>query len=56
MGVSILTLLVSWVSCVNGFDSGASIGCINAVISAGHVVQSTQQEVKVILERLRAGF
>lgn len=56
MGVSIPTLLVSWVFCVNFFNSGASIGGINAVVSAEHVVQSTQQGAKVISERLRAGF
>ncbi|KAJ5230197.1 hypothetical protein N7489_010905 [Penicillium chrysogenum] len=36
--------------------AGAGIGGINAVVSVEHVVQSTQQEVKVILERLRARF
>ncbi|KAJ6188882.1 hypothetical protein N7519_003790 [Penicillium mononematosum] len=36
--------------------AGTGIGGINAVVSAEHVVQSTQQEVKVILERLRARF
>ncbi|CAG8316991.1 unnamed protein product [Penicillium nalgiovense] len=36
--------------------AGASIGGINAVVSAEHVVQSTQQGAKVISERLRAGF
>jgi hypothetical protein len=56
MGVSMPTLLVSWGFRVNGFDSGAGIGGINAVVSVEHVVQSTQQEVKVILERLRARF
>lgn len=41
---------------VNDFDSGASIGSINAVVSVEHVVQSTQQGVKVILGRLNTGF
>ncbi|KAJ6128403.1 hypothetical protein N7471_009620 [Penicillium samsonianum] len=36
--------------------AGASIGSINAVVSVEHVVQSTQQEVKVVLERLKAGL
>ncbi|KUM63317.1 hypothetical protein ACN42_g3780 [Penicillium freii] len=36
--------------------AGASIGSINAVVSVEHVVQSTQQEVKLILGRLHTGF
>ncbi|KOS39759.1 hypothetical protein ACN38_g9378 [Penicillium nordicum] len=36
--------------------AGASIGSINAVVSVEHVVQSTQQGVKVILGRLNTGF
>ncbi|KAJ5513016.1 Aldolase-type TIM barrel [Penicillium fimorum] len=36
--------------------AGASIGSINAVVSVEHVIRSTQQEAKVILERLKAGY
>lgn len=59
MGVSIrlfYTVCISWVFYINGFDRGASIGGINGVVSVEHVVQSTQQEVKVILGRLNTGF
>ncbi|KAJ5836101.1 Aldolase-type TIM barrel [Penicillium robsamsonii] len=35
--------------------AGASIGSINAIVSVEHVIRSTQQEVKVVLERLKAG-
>ncbi|KAJ5518476.1 Aldolase-type TIM barrel [Penicillium expansum] len=36
--------------------AGASIGSIHAVVSVEQVIQSTQQGVKVILERLKAGL
>ncbi|CAI7620397.1 unnamed protein product [Penicillium glandicola] len=36
--------------------AGASIGSINAVVSVEHVIQSTQQEARVILERLKVGL
>ncbi|KAJ5959108.1 Aldolase-type TIM barrel [Penicillium vulpinum] len=36
--------------------AGASIGSINAVVSVEHVVQSTQQDVRVVLDRLKAGI
>lgn len=41
---------------VNGFNRGASIGSINAVVSVEHVVQSTQREVQEILRRLSVGL
>ncbi|KAJ5164655.1 uncharacterized protein N7500_006485 [Penicillium coprophilum] len=36
--------------------AGASIGSINAVVSVEHVIRSTQQEVDMIVERLKAGI
>jgi hypothetical protein len=37
-------------------NSGASVGSINEIVSVDDVIKTTQQEVRTILERMKAGL